>query len=188
MKIMKKINLICLLVGFLLASCGNSPTVKEITEIGETVRKFHLSPLVANVEDVYIKKVKDKKGKEQDVVFKLNADCKFSYNLENVVIDQKGEKKITITLPTCEVTVSPDYSGNGPKYVNGGDGRYDMKVINEFKRTIKEKDIFKKLEAGGYDKKAFDYAKRLLSSYLKNFTDKEIEIKENTVPMKLRNK
>ena len=184
---MKKINLICLLMGLILASCGNSPKVKEFTEIGETVKRFYLSPMVANVEDVYVKKVKDKKGKEQEVVFKLNADCKFSYNLENVIIDNKDEKKIIITLPTCEVSVSPDYSKDGPKYVHGGDGRYDIENVNAFKRSIKEEDILDKLKKGGYDKKACDYAKRLLYSFLKNFTDKEIEIKENKVSMKLRN-
>ena len=158
---MKKINLICMLFGFVLASCGNSPKVKEITEIGETVKRFHLSPMVANVEDVYVKKVKDKKGKEQEVVFKLNADCKFSYNLEDVIIDYKDEKKIIITLPTCEVAVSPDYSKSEPKYAHGGDGRYDIENINAFKRSIKEEDILDKLKDGDYDKKAFYFKKKL---------------------------
>ena len=114
---MKKINLFLLIAILVFTSCGNS--TKEFTEIGETVKKFHLAPLVANIEDIYVKKVKDKKGREQEVVYKLNADCKFAYDLTKINFDAKNK---ILTLPTCEVTVSPDYSGDGPKYISGGKG------------------------------------------------------------------
>lgn len=180
---MKKINLFLLIAILVFTSCGNS--TKEFTEIGETVKKFHLAPLVANIEDIYVKKVKDKKGREQEVVYKMNADCKFAYDLTKINFDAKNK---ILTLPTCEVTVSPDYSGDGPKYISGGNGSYDIEVENQFKKKIKEEDLFEKLKKGQYDKKAFEHAKNLLTKMLKNFTDQNIKIVPNKEPMKLKKK
>ena len=135
--------------------------------------------------DCHIRKVKDKKGREQEVVYKLNADCKFAYDLTKINFDAKNG---ILTLPTCEVTVSPDYSGDGPKYISGGNGSYDIEVENQFKKKIKEEDIFEKLEKGQYDKKAFEHAKNLLTKMLKNFTDQNIKIVPNKEPMKLKKK
>lgn len=180
---MKKVGVFYIVAILMCIGCDNSTTTREMIEIADVVEDFRLSPLIVSIDNLHEGKITDMSGVKREVAYVLSANCKFSYDLTKIDFDKETR---TITLPTCEVSISQDLSTDKSEYFYiGGEYHYELEKKNELKQEAIAA-IYEKLIDAGYEDKAFQYAQKLLTNFLKNFGNQEVSIKKNKKPISPR--
>lgn len=169
---MKKVLLLSMFILVTFSSCDrfSNESDYEIEKICEILK---LSVMTVQMDNVYIKEVKERNGKTAEIVIKLPLDCKFSYDLNNITVENN-----VLTLPSCKVSVSLN-TERETKYYNGGDARITIVERNRYLREIKKSVVEKDLEESRYKDKAFNHAKELLTKLLGD----SIKVRPNDNPL-----
>lgn len=169
---MKRVIFLSMIILVIFSSCEKSSSDSDY-EIKEICKTLKLSTMTVQMDDVHIKKVKGRDGKEVEIVIKQPLDCKFSYDLKDITV-----KNNVLTLPTCKVSIVPHYDEER-KTTFYSDARITIDQRNSYMKDIKN-DILNILNESRYKDKAFNYAEKLLRQLL---IGESIEIRPNDKPL-----